>query len=156
MTVWIVFNKTLKGSYWWSDLKPKPLLWQINSETALFGCYEVISEIQRRGGELEWEEKDKSKGVVETRKQWSSVERSEWRQCGHAHCGHSAGTKCGRWDANYWSTAKDLSPCWAFSLSFCLGLNNEWELAASHPTCPPKHSQTTSPYPIPNSFNLSV
>ena len=137
----------------WSQTYPIALTNQFQNISVL-AVMKPFPKYKGGGGGLKGEERDKSKGVVETGRQWSSVERSEWRQCGHAHCGHSAGTKRGRRDANYWSAAKDLSPCSAFSLSFCQRLNNEWELTASSPTTrlhlPPPHA--TSPYPISHSF----
>lgn len=99
-------------------------------------------------GVLKVEERDNSKGVVETHKQWSSVERSKWRQCGRAHCGYSAGTQCGRSDANYWSAAKDLSPCSAFPL-FARNSTMSGNALPPAPTISTQPATRTPPHYIP-------
>lgn len=126
-----------------SNCKRFPLLRQINSKMS--GYWLLSSHFQNTKTE---EEKRKSNGMVEIGKAQSSVEGSEWRKHSHARCGHSAGTKCGHRDANCWTAAKDLSPCCAFSPSFCPRRNNKWEYTASH--LHPATPQT----PPPSNFTL--
>lgn len=64
------------------------------------------------------------KPLLKHKGEWGGVKRRKgrWKQASAGphlrgqskgstampNCGHSAGTQCGRWDANFWSPAKDL------------------------------------------------
>lgn len=149
----VFWNKATKASHWLSDRKSLPMLWQTNSETSLFWL--LWSHFQYTGG-LRVEERNKSKGVVET--VCSTFPQLRGQSEGSVAM-PTVGTQLERnVDAEtptIGALPRTSHPA-APSLSFYPYLNNEWELTASRPDQPhstsPKLPHTSAPYPILYSF----
>lgn len=107
------------------------------------GCYEAISETQRRAGR---DEKKKKRGWWETGGCCSSSERSNQRKHGHAHCGHSAGTQCGTLRRQLSGALPRTSHPAVLSLSVSLPPNSTMRENLLPPSLPPPLPQPqTSP-----------